>query len=451
MRNPLYDRGGNVSSDEGRVAFAAYVSAVLDRFGSCVAAIEVGNEINGGPHGISYPPGMDPAVAYVAVLKSLRTTVKPRHPRVAILGGSTNLIGTGFLDGLFRAGALDVMDGVAVHPYRSHAEGSDIELARLNAVMRRHGRTVPIWATEFGSELDSADAAPPLLVKMVTLLSASGVARAYWYALIDERWFRNMGLFEAGGQAKPAAAAFRAMMPLLAAGRAVRVDTGDRDVFLFRFGSDRWVAWGSPRTIRFTGHAAVRDAQGRPVAGSAMLGDAPLIVSGANGYTLGPSAVVADSQLEYGSEPWSYLARGADGTLHPLGLIDDRFDSFFGNRFYRPLRITGTTAAPAGAGAAGTSAVIRYTAPRAGAATLSACLAKKPAGDGVSIEIARNGKLLQRGLLRERLLLDGPAVDLAAGDTLDLIAGPNGAPGNDIFRYRIRLIARGATLAPICA
>ena len=240
-RNPFYDGGLTVYTDMGRQAFAAYVSALVDRFGSCIAAIEVGNEINGA-RALHYPPGTDPVATYTALLRTLKGDVKPRHPGVVLLGGSTNEIGTGFLDKLFEAGLLETADAIAVHPYRGHAEGGDVELNHLTEVMRRHGKVLPIWATEFSNAYPTPEAAAPELVKMVALMGAAGVARAYWYALMEEPWFRNMGLFDERG-GKPAADAFRLVeQQLLPAGRPVRVDAGDRRTFLFRFGADRWVA-----------------------------------------------------------------------------------------------------------------------------------------------------------------------------------------------------------------
>ena len=66
---------------------------------------------------------------------------------------------------------------------------------------------------------------------MITLMSAAGLVRADWYALREEGWFPNAGLY-AGGAARPVLDTFRlAQQKLLAAGNARRIDTGDPLVF----------------------------------------------------------------------------------------------------------------------------------------------------------------------------------------------------------------------------
>lgn len=449
-KNPLYEGGQLVATADGQHAFARYVNALADRFGNCLVGIEVGNEINN-PGNFRYAPGVDPVAAYVALLRTLRADVKPRHARLAILGGSTNAVGTGFIARLAAAGMLDAVDGVVVHPYRSHPENLDFELAHLNATMRRFGPPPPIWATEFSDAFRTPDLAAPLLVKSTTMMAAAGVARAYWYALVDQRWFPTMGLLDRNAHDKPAADAFRLMQDrLLPAGRPVRVP-GDRLTFIYRFGADRWVMWGAPRPIALHGgHIVVRDAAGHVLPPLTAIGEEPRIVEGATGYTLGQSPVLADSLLQYGAAPWSYLARTVDGMLHPLGLLDDTYATTFASRFYRPLHIGDVAAAPAGDASHGDHAVLRYTAPAAQAATIAACFSKGAGGDGVDVAIMQGDRLLFRGILTDMLRPAPIDVDLAAGATLDFAFGPNQVAGKDAFHYRIRLLRRGATAGAVC-
>lgn len=449
-RNPLYDGGALVASDAGRRAFAAYVNALADHFGRCLIAVEIGNEINTSSN-FKFAPGVDPATAYVALLRTLREQVKPRHPALAILGGSTNVVGTGFLARLAAAGMLPTVDGIVIHPYRSHGENLDVELAHLRAVLRRFGPVPPIWATEYSNNFATPEQAAPLLVKATTLMAANGVARGYWYALVDERWFRNMGLLDAQGRTKPAAQAYRLMQDrLLPAGRPVRVGT-DPLAFLYRFGANRWVIWGAPRPITFSGGAATsRDAQGRVLSGRVSLDEAPRIVEGATGIALGPSPVVADSLLQYGAAPWSYLAQTPDGVRHPLALLDTDYASAFANRFYRPLRIDDSGAAPAGDGAKPIRAVVRYTAPAAQAVTLAACFTKQPGGDGVDVTVEQDGRELYHQVLTERLAPPPIPLKLASGATLEIAFGPNHAFGHDALHYRVRLLRPGAAAPAAC-
>lgn len=448
--NPLYDGGKTVHSATAMGAYAAYLNAVLDRFPGCVTAIEVGNEINAWPN-IGYPDGVDGAAAYVALLRLVRAQVKPRHPDVAILGGSTNVIGTGFLETLFKAGMLDAADGVVVHPYRRLGDNIDWELAHLDTTMRKYGSPLPVWATEFSDNYATPDLAAPQLVKAVTLMRASGVHRAYWYALVDQRFFLNMGLYDNGLRAKPAAEAFLLMQNrLLPAGKAERVGTSDPNVRLYRFGADRWVAWGPSGTLRFEG-GSLLDARGRPMAGTAAaLGPDPVIVIGATHVVLEPGPVIADSMAGFGGAPWSYLVRAGDGRMTPLGILDSHWTSAYGSRFHRPLAIGDISGAVAGTGANPSRAVIRYTAPAEMDVTIGLCMGKAPGGDGLDVAVAVNGKAAEGGILTRDWSVSGLDLALARGDTVDLIVGPNQVPGNDSFRYRMRIMARGKQGAVPC-
>jgi hypothetical protein len=443
QKNALYDGGKTVYSAAGQTAYASYVKALLDRFGSCISAIEVGNEINGAD-ALDYPAGMDEARTYVASLQELARVVKPAHPKVAILGGSTNTVGTGFLEKLFAAGALNVMDGVAVHPYRGSVEGLDLEITHLRDVMRKYGAPVDIWATEFSYDTSDQAAAAAGLVKSAAQLSASGVDHASWYALVDQTWFPNMGLFTKTA-IKPNGMAYQTIMQrLFAYGRAVRVDTGDGLVYLYRFGANHWLAWGAPRTLTFFGAPVVRDIYGTARTGaSVQLSGEPVIVEGASGFTMTASDVVADTMLQYGSAPWSYLRRGSNNKDVALPLFDNDFTSYFGDRWSKPLRINSTSAAPAGTGSDPMRAVIRYTSPKAQQLDLDVCLSKTVKGDGVDYKVTRNGVVASSGILTSKTTIRSLALDLAPGDKVDLIFGPNQTYGDDSFSYRARLTARG--------
>lgn len=446
-RHPLYDGGHTVSTPAAMAAYAAYVGTVLDRLPGCVTAIEVGNEINSG--NLAYPKGVDPAAAYVALLTVVRDRIKPRHPSVAILGGSTNMIGTGFLETLFKAGMLGVADGVAVHPYRHLADNIDWEIAHLDATMRRYGTPIPIWATEFSDNYPTPDLAAPELVKFVTLMSASGVRRAYWYALIDQRFFRNMGLFTQSQTAKPAAEAFALLTThMLPAGRAQRIDTGDRDVRLYRFGADRWVVWGPSGTLRFDA-GRILSARNRPLPGTNVaIGPDPVVVIGARRFAFTRGTVLADSLSGYGSAPWSYWVEGADGQRHALGILDGMWTSAFGSRFTRPLAISDTGGAVAGDAAHAARALIRYTAPAAMTARVAACIAKSSGGDGLDVALLVRGKRVAGAVVVDRWTATDQTVTLRTGETVDLSVGPNQIPGHDAFTYRIRLTEPGSTISP---
>jgi hypothetical protein len=441
--NPLYDGGQWVSSAAGNAAFANYLAALADRFGPCLAAIEVGNELNGSGT-LVYPAGVNRAAAYVATLKAVRARI---GGRVAILGGSTNMIGTGFLKTLFAAGMLGEVDGVAVHPYRLRAEGLDVELAQLGAAMDAAGRRVPVWASEFSVDTREQSLAAGELVKQATMLAAAGAAQASWYALIDQRWFPNMGLY-ADNSPKAQAAAFRLMQQLLARGRPQRLDLGDPLLYAYRFGTDTTVAWGAPRTLRADG-ATITDATGAP-APAAAVSERPLVITGTTAIRFGTTTWIADTLMGWGTAQWRYGVRLKDNAGYRLSLFDDQFTSYFGDRWYRPMRINATSAAPGGTGAAPIRAVWRHVAPVAEALDVGGCFAKAAAGDGVDLTLTAGGIVVWRGVLTGKLQLPPLSADLAPGDALELVAGPNQTAGGDSFNLRLVLFRRGAGEAVAC-
>lgn len=451
-RNPLYDNGQTVFSPAARAAFARYILAIADRYPDCVIAIEIGNEING-RNGMTGPAAINRPLSHTAILRDVYTLVKPKHPGLALLGGSTNTIATGFLARLFEAGALDVMDGVVVHPYRPEPEGVSWELARLNAAMQRAGKVKPIWATEFSKDFERPAAAPDFVLKMLTMMSGAGVAGAYWYALLDQKFFPTMGLLTIGGGDKPAAQAFgHAARDLVRRGRAVRIGTDDTALFHYRFGSDRQVIWGTRRSLEVVGDATFTAADGTAIARPAAVSETPIIVKGTVTVRTGPAEVLADSTYGFGQAPWNYYARRKQAAPRPLGPIDWLWTTYIGTPAIRPMAITPVGMTLAGNVVAPIEAIVRFTSTVAMPAFVSACLSPRSLkGDGVVVELKHNGTSIWRGTLaptQPQLTAAVPVV-LASSDTIDFVVGPNRTSLGDQVKYRFR-VSRTGRDAAVC-
>ena len=449
--HPAYDQYQTVNSPAGQAAYAHYLQALAREFGSCLIAIEVGNEINGA-RAMVLPAGVDPANNYVSLLKAVKAAVKPAAPGVAILGGSTNMIGTGFLTTLFAAGMLAEIDGVAVHQYRIRAEGADLEIAHLIAVMRQSGREVPVWVTEFSIDSSDEAAAAGEALKAYVLLSAGGSANLYWYALLDQASFPNMGLFN-GGRLKQQGQAFTQITrELTATGKPSRLELGDPLLFAYAFGPDRAVVWGAPRQIAIDPAVKVFSASGASIdnPGKLTIGERPVLLKGATTLEPGHSAVLADTLLGYGGPGWRYFARSPSGKDYPLSLFDDRFDSYFGGRSYKPLRIGPFSAAVAGNATSPTRALWRHVVASPTTATIKGCLAKTVSGDGVDYEVFRNGISLIKGVATSTATVNTGPLALAAGDQIDFAVGPNQTSGGDAFNYRFMIVEGSSALSPEC-
>jgi len=442
--NPLYDAGKTVQAPQSVRAFELFLSAVADRYGQTLQGIEVGNEINTGG-GLTGPAATDRAAAYAKLLAGVYPDFKSKHPNVLILGGSTNVIGVGLLEAVFKAGGLADMDAVVVHPYRAHAEGVDLELARLQAAMSRYGQPKPIYATEFGEEFDDPARSAPLLLKMVAMLGASHVAWSSWYVLHDEPFFRNMGLLDPDGGVKPASRAFTlAQQALIPLGDPVRVNTGDPDAYVYRYRADTYVMWGAPQALSFSGKPRARNAEGVEIAPPKALSDDPVVVDGASDVKFGDDPVVADSLYGYGAAPWSYFARTADGAYHPLSPVDWEWTSYFGGRFYKPLRINADSLAAGGSQANPIEAVERFTADRAETVNAVGDFSVSAKGPGIEVHIYHNGAQIFSQVVTSEFHLPAMKVTLGQGDTLDFGVAPRTTSSGTSTNLHIRLLRAGA-------
>lgn len=450
-QNSLYDNGLTIHSTKGRVAFANYISALLSRWNGCVIAVEVGNEINTA-NAMRFPEGTNPLQAYVALLQTLHDELQSKFPDVKILGGSTNMVGTGFLEGLFSIGMLEWVDGVAVHPYGSHANSFGYEIARLREAMDEHVKGKEIWASEFSHDLNDSRMAAAEQLRAFTLMAANGVEAASWYALIDQRYFPRMGLF-AGQRLKPTGETFTAIQDILVpAARPIRVSNRDRLLFAYRFGPDRFVIWGAGQSLSVPDDARLLDATGKPIPhpSQIILTDEPIILIGTRNLEISKPTSIADSLLQFGENPWSYLAQTNDGILHPLPYKADQYTSYFGSRWYKPLRINLASAAPAGNGTKPIRAVIRYTAAADQNVRFSACLFKAAKGDGVDFRLSHGAATISDGNLIDRTEVLQNVIHLRSGDNLDFSVGPNQTFGSDTFSYRIRIFPAGSQETATC-
>jgi len=447
-RNPLYDGGQTLWTPAAQEAFARFVRALADRWPRCLIAVEIGNEING-KGGMTGPAATRRIAAHVGLLKAVYQAVKPFHPQVALLGGSVNTVATGFLARLFAAGALDWVDGIAVHPYRHEPEGLDRELARLVAAMRRAGAERPIWATEFSRDFPDPAEAPGWYLKSAALMESAGVTRHFWYALADQPGFPTMGLVRFDGSAKPVSRAFafaaRELAPL---GPARRVDHGDPTLFHFRYGRDTQVIWGAPRDLFAPPGARALTAEGRAIPLPARVGATPVVIRGASALGFGPAEVLADSSLGHGEAPLAWFARRSSGALLPLAPVDWDWTTYLGNpavpQFPANPGVIGT--------APGLGTLVRYTAPAGPAAEITAalCLRARAPGPDARAALVQGTRVLWVGAL-------GPAAAqraairtrLAPGEPIELQLMPG--PGAPAARYAYRFqILRAPGEAPPC-
>lgn len=452
-RNRLYDGGQTVHSEQGRRAFGAFAAAVGRRF-ACVKAFEIGNEING--HSLKGPVNQALPGGYVAIVRAVREALGQDGPR--LLSGSSLSVATGFFETLFSAGLLPLVDGIVVHPYLGVPEQLPVQLERLRAAMARHGGGgKPIYASEFGFYYPRHDDAPPHAIKMITLLSAGGLIRADWYALRDEHWYPNMGLF-ARQVPNPAFDAFRtAGGRLTSAGRARRIDAGDPLTYAFRFGEGPQILWGSGRAIRWADPATPAwDARGRPIHLPDRLTEEPVLVDAGARFTLGPVQVAGDTLIDgltdlgIPGSRWSWSVEGVQPTAAPLGWVDWNWTSYGGLPGFPNVRVMPNAVAVARPPRAPQlSLVERFTAPAAGDYRLSACFEgtkQRP----VAVRISAGGKDLFGVSVEELVRVPTLTLSLAKGEQVAIrYRAP--APGAHLLRRRVRVLTVPTDQPALCA
>lgn len=192
--NKHYDGGNTPYTDEGLDGFANYAREIVRRYGRQIKEVEVWNEFNGS---FSKGPAAKRPDAYLRLLERTYRAVKAERPDLKVVGPAAVTLPYGWLDQLFRLGALEYLDAVSVHPYiypkQPDTTQNDLGglLIRLQDLIRKHnrGQPKPIQLTEIGwpthqggvSVRDQARYA----VRSSVMALAVGVERAYWYNLVS--------------------------------------------------------------------------------------------------------------------------------------------------------------------------------------------------------------------------------------------------------------------------
>ncbi|TMM51059.1 glycosyl hydrolase [Sulfitobacter sabulilitoris] len=441
--NPLYDGGKTPHSTDGRAAFARYVSAILSHYGADAVRIEIGNEVNSGDF-VNGPFATDQPRYFAATVRAVKERLQQDHPQAGIICSGLNTVAIGFYRSFFRRGGLVACDAISVHPYRDNPDSLMGDLARLRALMREYGGEKPIYVTEFGNWFENPDNAPDYMVKMVTQLAAAGVEEAYWYALLDEEWWPNMGLMDRGGKArKPAAETFQMLQTRLIPLGRPRTLSDDATVRVFEFGTsgEAYVLWGSGATVAITGAASFLDTRGRDIAPVTRLTDSPVIVVGRGiEVQVAASEIVADSLYQYGQPPWSYYALRPDIGLVPLEIIDWDWTSYRGAPDLSPLAVRDDWITTARFGDKPYHAIERFTARAGGRYRVSGWWEASPKTEASQLLIRHNRQTISQATITpDRFSLSGVSLQLAPGDTVDFEIAPGGPGGNGSVRRRIQI------------
>jgi hypothetical protein len=473
--NPNYDQGDSPFTPEGDAAYANYCVSVLDHYGPQIRALEIWNEYNGSF--CKGPALKDRPKYYTQMLRAAYARIKTAHPNVTVVGGALVKIPMPYIEKLFKAGALQSMDAIAVHPYRATPEGVEREVGNLIELMKKYnnGQAKPIWVTETGNFSDhsiSRAANASYLVRMYTLLlTQPEVARVYWYLSRDYREFKTMGLLHADddpmGRYTPTMAycAYANLIAELDRANFVRREQTDPRTRAYQFereGKRIWVCYSTSGQTQLTLATGANVLKVNIVGGDITLvpengqllvtiGEQPIYLVADKGSATQmsevarPDRVIADSVDDFAGPSsggnWSYFwyesnrdgsAPYLPGNVQPMSWKPTRGDwddCWRGPGEYLDLSQAGTN--PAARGGKQLWTLRRWTSDMAGLIHLHCQVSRgDPHGDGVTVKIFLDGKLLRSEPYRPQESRD---IDLSfearKGSQVDFAVTPG--PGTD--------------------
>jgi len=464
FENTNYDGGQTPYTSEGFAGYARYATEVLKRYGSQIAAVEVWNEYNG--TFAKGPAAADRSTHYFKLLQAAHTAIKAAQPDVLVVGGATAGVPLPYFEKLFAAGALNYLDVISIHPYRTAAapEGLEVQIASLQALMAKYGAVKPIWVTELGWPLRTAAATGDLtvtdttqaqfLVRACALLASAGVPRVYWYESRDENAHPNMGLV-LNNPGFTARKAFSAMKVLNAQLRFARFEAREKTppgVYSLRFrgtdGRELRVLWALvPQTVTVPSESTATGFLGEPlsVSGSSLtLTDSPVYVSGplpglSGAETSRAEAAVTDStaafSLQQGAFGWQYgYFLGSDTTFQQLQVkrITD-WKEEWGDRFVA-ISVTNVVQHPSKSGSNPISVVRRWTSEIDGDVRVIARFKVGIKGDGVRVRVLVDGQVREAATLSVATAIASDfnfVCRVRPGSTVDLAVDPGAAASID--------------------
>jgi hypothetical protein len=214
--NEIYDEAFPPADGAARAAFAAFAGAAARHFAGR-AAWEIWNE----PNVPRFWAGSPDAAAYVALARAAAEAIRREDPKAWIagpaLGGET--FDRRYLEAVFQAGLLSVVDAVSIHPYAAaHPEAARPLFEEARALISRFspGRDVPLVVTEWGypaAQVGRAGQADHL-VRSLAVSREAGIPLVIWYEWREPvlPW-DSFGLLDARGRPKEAYEALMSLPP----------------------------------------------------------------------------------------------------------------------------------------------------------------------------------------------------------------------------------------------
>ncbi len=149
--NPHYDDGVAPHTDTGRAAFSRFASAAAAHFRGQGVLWEIWNE----PNLAQFWKPAPSAEAYAKLAVATARAIRAADPDAVILAPGSSQFPWDFFENTFRAGLLEHIDAVSVHPYRETApETAADDFGKLHVLIARYApsakRSLPVVSSEWG-------------------------------------------------------------------------------------------------------------------------------------------------------------------------------------------------------------------------------------------------------------------------------------------------------------
>lgn len=247
-------------------AFARWSAAAAQHFKKYNVIWEIWNEPN-----IKFWKPRPSVEEYTRLAMATCQSIRAVDPNATVIGPAASAFPMEFLEYLFKAGALNCLDGVSVHPYRfTVPETVPPDYARVRKLIDQYtpaGKSIPLLNGEWGyASLPYAfnledQAALAVRIQLVNMMS--GIPLSIWYDWKNDgtdprNGEHNFGTVFPDLSPKPAYGALKTMTAQLADYRFVeRLNLSNSNDYALLFanaeGQHKIVAWTTmqPHNVRF--------------------------------------------------------------------------------------------------------------------------------------------------------------------------------------------------------
>jgi hypothetical protein len=222
--NPLYERGGLVTTDQARIGFANYARWVASQMKGVVRYYEIWNEWNIGFGSTDHPRRIGSVEDYAKLVQMAALAIHEADPdAVVIAGGATNS-DTSWFNTFGTTGVLRYIDGVSIHPYNYgkplYLHSPEAAMEWVDTIQRQmtsdnDNKSVDMYITEMGWPSSThgyeEDVVADYMQRFLELARRSDHVRGvWWYDLVDDgndpgNKEHRFGLFHRNGEPKASA------------------------------------------------------------------------------------------------------------------------------------------------------------------------------------------------------------------------------------------------------